>query len=217
MALVKYNNNSISAVTSTASMPSGALVPIKTLTASSSSTVNFAHGSNDVVFDNTYPIYKFEIINVHPSANAQFMIHFSTDGGSNFNTNMQTAAFQVYHKEDDTSTQLNYRAGDDLTNGTNGDGVTSTYAPISQTIGNDDKMCGVSTIYVFNPSSTTFVKHFMATTQVYMDRDSPQLASVTQYYAGYINTTSAVNAVSFKMFEGTIDSGTFKLYGIKDS
>ena len=216
MALVKYNDNSISAVTTTG-LAEGSLVPIKTLTASSSSTVNFAHGSNDVVFDNTYPIYKFEIINVHPSANAQFMIHFSTDGGSNFNTNMQTAAFQVYHKEDDTSTQLNYRAGDDLTNGTNGDGVTSTYAPISQTIGNDDKMCGVSTIYVFNPSSTTFVKHFMATTQVYMDRDSPQLASVTQYYAGYINTTSAVNAVSFKMFEGTIDSGTFKLYGIKDS
>jgi hypothetical protein len=216
MALVKYNNNSISNVTTTA-LAEGSLVPIKTLTASSSSTVNFAHGSNGVVFDNTYPIYKFEIINIHPSDNAQFMIHFSTDGGSNFNTNMQTAAFQVYHKEDDTSTQLNYRAGDDLTNGTNGDGVTSTYAPISQTIGNDNKMCGVSTIYVFNPSSTTFAKHFMATTQVYMDRDSPQLASVTQYYVGYINTTSSVDAVSFKMFEGTIDSGTFKLYGIKDS
>jgi len=190
----------------------GNQVLLSTSTASNSSTVNITSG-----IDSTYPIYKFEVINAHPSDNSQIMIHFSTDGGSNFNTNMQTAAFQVYHKEDDTSTQLNYRAGDDLTNGTNGDGATSTYAPISQTIGNDNKMCGVSNIYLFNPSSTTFVKHFMATTQVYMDRDSPQLASVTQYYTGYINTSSAVNAVSFKMFEGTIDSGTFKMYGIKDS
>jgi len=190
----------------------GSQVLLSTSTASNSSTVNITSG-----IDSTYPIYKFEVINAHPSDNSQIMIHFSTDGGSNFNTNMHTAAFQVYHREDDADTQLNYRAGDDLTNGTNGDGVTSTYAPISQTIGNDNKMCGVSNIYLFNPSSTTFVKHFIATTQVYMDRDTPQLASVTQYYAGYINTTSAVNAVSFKMFEGTIDSGTFKMYGIKDS
>jgi len=190
----------------------GNLVLLSTSTASSSSTVNITSG-----IDSTYPIYKFEVINAHPSDNSQLRLNFSTDGGSNFNTNMQTTAFQVYHKQDDTSTQLNYRTGDDLTNGTDGDGVTNQFAPISQTIGNDNKMCGVSNIYLFNPSSTTFVKHFTATTQVYMDRDTPQLASVTQYYAGYINTTSAVNAISFKMTEGTIDSGTFKLYGIKDS
>jgi len=189
----------------------GSLVLISTTTvSSSSSTVNITSG-----IDSTYKEYIIKAINIHPSDNAQFMIHFSADGGSNFNTNMQTAAFQVYHKEDDSSTQLNYRAGDDLLNGTNGDGVTSTYAPISQTIGNDAKMCGESIIHLFDPSNITFIKNFMATTQVYMDRDTPQLASVTQYYAGYVNTTSAINAVSFKMFEGTIDSGTFKLYGVK--
>ena len=190
---------------------SGNLVLISTTTvSSSSSTVNITSG-----IDSTYKEYIIKAINIHPSANSQFMIHFSVDGGSNFNTNMQTAAFQVYHTENDGSTQLNYRAGDDLTNGTNGDGDTSTYAFLSNTIGNDAKMCGDSIIHLFDPSNTTFVKNFMAKTQIYMDRDSPQLASVIQYYAGYVNTTSAVNAVSFKMFEGTIDSGTFKLYGVK--
>ena len=67
MALVKYNNNSISAVTSAASFPAGALTLIKTLTASSSSTLSFVHGSSDVVLDSTYPIYKFVYINCHPA------------------------------------------------------------------------------------------------------------------------------------------------------
>ena len=66
MALVKYNNNSISAVTSTG-LATGSLVPIKTLTASSSATLSFVHGSNGVVLDSTYPIYRFEFINMHPA------------------------------------------------------------------------------------------------------------------------------------------------------
>ena len=82
MGLVKYNNNSISAVTSTG-LATGSLVPIKTLTASSSATLSFVDGSDGVVLDSTYPIYVFKLINIHPSASdAFFEINFSTDSGS---------------------------------------------------------------------------------------------------------------------------------------
>jgi hypothetical protein len=108
MALVKYNNNSISAVTSASSIPSGALVPIKTLTASSSSTLSFVHGSSDVVFDNTYPIYVFKFINTHPSANGnQFQFNMTTDG-SNYNVTKTSTMFYSVHKEDDSNQNLAY-------------------------------------------------------------------------------------------------------------
>ena len=188
----------------------GSLVLISTTTISSgSSTVNITSG-----IDSTYKEYIIRAINVHPSANSQLSIHFSVDGGSNFNTNMTTTVFQSFHREDDSSTSLNYRTGDDIFNGTDEDGNTSTHATLCNTIGNDAKMCGESIIHLFNPSSTTFVKHFMARTQTYMDRDTTQLASTDNYCAGYVNTTSAVNAVSFRMNSGNIDSGTFKLYGV---
>ena len=187
----------------------GSLVLISTTTASSSSTVNITSG-----IDSTYKEYIIKAINVHPSANAQLEIHFSIDGGSNFNTNIHTCVFQSFHREDDSSTSLNYRTGDDLAVGTDEDSNTSTYATLCNTIGNNDNMCGESIIHLFDPSSTTFVKHFIARTQTYMDRDTTQLASTDNYHAGYVNTTSAVNAVSFRMNGGNIDSGTFKLYGV---
>ena len=187
----------------------GSMVLLSTTTASSSSTVNITSG-----IDSTYKEYIIKAINVHPSANAQLEIHFSVDGGSNFNTNMTTSVFQSFHREDDSSTSLNYRTGDDLANGTDEDSNTSTYATLCNTIGNDAKMCGESIIHLFEPSSTTFVKHFIARTQTYMDRDSTQLASTDNYCAGYVNTTSAVNAISFRMTSGNIDAGTIKMYGI---
>ena len=107
MALVKYNNNSISAVTSASSIPSGAMTHIKTLTASSSGTLSFVHGSSDVVLDSTYPIYKFEFINMHPSNNAvNFQFNMSTDGGSNYNVTKTTTFIDVYHYENDSSSGL---------------------------------------------------------------------------------------------------------------
>ena len=99
MALVKYNNNSISAVTSAASIPSGALTHIKTLTASSSSTISFVHGSSDVVLDSTYPIYVFKFINIHPSEQEHLFFNLSIDSGSNYNVDKVSTLFQVAHNE----------------------------------------------------------------------------------------------------------------------
>ena len=206
MALVKYNNNSISAVTSAASIPSGAMTLIKTLTASSSSTLSFVHGSSDVVLDSTYPIYVFKFINIHPSTDdKKFEFNMSVDTGSNYNVAKTTTWFQAYHAENDAGAALAYNTSVDLAQGTGFQTISGNVGIVS-----DSNVGGY--LHLFNPSSTTFVKHFIArvcsTQQSYANE---------QYTAGYINTNSAIDEVSFKMASGNIDSGTIKLYGIKDS
>ena len=207
MALVKYNNNSISAVTSASSIPSGALTHIKTLTASSSSTLSFVHGSSDVVLDSTYPIYKFSFINIHSSANDKgLQFNMSVDGGSNYNVTKTTTSFRSRHAEDDSYAVLEYRTGEDLAQSTD-----FKYITAGQGNGNDED--GAAELFLFSPSSTTFVKHFLSRSIMYYEINAP----FNWFMSGYGNTTSAVNAIQFKMNSGNIDSGTIKLYGIKDS
>jgi len=208
MALVKYNNNSISAVTSAASIPSGALVPIKTLSASSSSTLSFVDGSSDVVLDSTYPIYVFKFINIHASAQANFSVGFR-DGGSDYDATKTTTSFSAYHDEGDSATSLAYQTGDDLAQS------TSFQRLVSGSLGTQNDSGLVGELFLFNPSSTTFVKHFIAKTQYFTYHSTPY--SFNTFVAGYCNTTTAIDGVQFKMESGNVDSGTIKLYGIKDS
>ena len=207
MALVKYNNNSISAVTSAASIPSGAMTLIKTLTASSSSTLSFVHGSSDVVLDSTYPIYVFKFINMHPADDdAMFTFNLSIDSGSNYNVTKTTTAHRAYHTEAGAAPTLEYYPQIDLAQST-------SFQPIAGEIGNanDESMSGY--LHLFNPSSTTFVKHFMTN----VSQNTYHNLAMNTFTAGYGNITSAVDAVQFKMDTGNLDSGTIKLYGIKDS
>jgi len=206
MALVKYNNNSISSVTSGASFPAGAMTLIKTLTASSSSTLSFVDGSSDVVLDNTYPIYLFKFINIHPSAHIEFAFNASIDTGSNYNVAKTTTTVANWHAENGASSGISY-IDEDLANGTGVARISGdTYTD------NDSSMSGE--MYLFNPSSTTFIKHFMADTQR-MDYSSQGYTN-RWLSSGYINSTSAVDAIQFSMVSGTFD-GLIKLYGIKDS
>ena len=206
MALVKYNNNSISAVTSTG-LAEGSLVPIKTLTASSSATLSFVHGTDGVVLDSTYPIYKFEFINCHPATNnTPFKFQVSTDGGSNYNTTLTSTTFRAYHYENGSAAALEYRTGDDQAQGT-------AFQQITNNVGNANDESLAGTLFLYNPSSTTFVKHFMCNTNEY----NATVVSLNYFTAGYFNTTSAINAVQFKFDSGNIDAGKIKLYGIKDS
>jgi len=208
MSLVKYNNNSISAVTSAASVPSGAMTHIKTLTASSSSTLSFVHGSSDVVLDSTYPIYVFKFYNIHADTDAtQFTFNFSTDSGSNYNVAKTTTVFIAYHNEGDSDTGLPYVLDADLAQGTGFQNLSEQGFMSSDA---DHSLTG--SMNLFNPSSTTFVKHFLSDT-TYANRTD---YSINFFGGGYGNTTSAVNAVQFKSSSGTFD-GTIKLYGIKDS
>src|SRR6056300_1966057 len=119
MALVKYNNNSISAVTSAASIPSGALVPIKTITASSDAAISFVDGSSDVVLDSTYPIYVFKYINIHASNDdVRFQFQGNAAGGSGFNETITSTGFDVYHAESGAASALRYLSGSDQAQGT---------------------------------------------------------------------------------------------------
>ena len=201
MALVKYNNNSLSSVTSAPNFPAGAMTLISTTTASSDSTISITSG-----IDSTYPIYVFKFISVHPSAdNVHFRVNFR-DGGSSYDATKTTNYFRAYADEADSSTSLAYSGGNDLANGTGVQNLTE-----GQGNGNDESFSGE--MFLFDPSSTTFVKHFISRLQSYNQAD----ISYESYVAGYCNVTAAIDGVQFDMTSGNIDAGTIKLYGIKDS
>ena len=206
MALVKYNNNSISAITAASGLTSGAMTLIKEQTASSSSTIDFVDGTSDVVLDSTYPIYKFVYINCHPATdNVRLQFNLSTDSGSNYNVTKTSTSWRAQHGEDDSSGKIEYDAALDLAQSTSDQ-------PLGDS-GNDNDQALSGYIFLFSPSSTTFVKHYITTSDGSRWNDLQQ-----QYFiSGYGNTTSAVNGVRFQMSSGNIDAGTIKLYGIKDS
>ena len=203
--LVKHNNNSISAITSSGQLAQGKMTLLQTQTASSSASISFT--SN---IDSTYPIYLFKFINIHPATDgAEFTINFSTDSGSNYNVAKTTTFFVAYNAESESSSGVTYIDSLDIAQGT---GV----ANIFYNVGNENDESASGTLHLFNPSSTTFVKHFMSTFNVYNNSGSNG-NSVQVDVAGYGNTTSAIDGVQFAMSSGNIDSGTIKLYGIKGS
>ena len=186
----------------------GSLILIKTLTASSSATLSFVNGASDVVLDSTYKEYMFIFNNMHPATNqAYFQFNLSADTGSNYNVTKTTTFFQAYNTEDGTDQGLSYQTARDLAQATGAQYLTRQIGN-----GNDDAASGY--LRLFNPSSTTFVKHFKAISSNNYGGDTYYM---NNYVAGYGNTTSAVDAVQFSMSSGNMDSGTFKLYGIKDS
>ena len=206
MALNYANNQSLSNITVLpASISGGALTLLETQTASSSATISFT--SN---IDSTYDAYMFKFYDIHPSANSQLQFNLSTDSGSNYNVTKTSTFFQSFHEEVEptdiygiTGGGLQYDTSEDLAQSTSN-------KEISYFIGtdNDQSCCGTLTLY--NPSSTTFVKHFISRINNYWYAD----ASMDTFTAGYGNTTSAIDAVQFSMSSGNIDSGVIKLYGV---
>jgi hypothetical protein len=187
----------------------GSMVLIKTLTASSSGTLSFVDGSASVVLDNTYPIYVFKFFDIHPATNAaEISFNVSIDSGSNYNVAKTTTCHRSYHTEDDNNATLDYVGDFDLAQGTG-------FQPLALNQGNANDESAVGTLTLFNPSSTTFVKHFIFSGNNSHDASNP--GAVSGFFAGYANTTSAVDAIQFKMSTGNIDAGTIKMYGIKDS
>jgi len=221
MALTKFNYNSFD-VTPVASKAMGfnsdadgltsisptSMVLIKTLTASSSATLSFLNGSDDVVFDSTYPIYLFKFINIHPATD-QVDFSWQTDTGTNtsYNQTITSTAFRAAHDEADTEIEaVSYRTADDQAQGT-------AFNLLGYDTGsdNDQNICGQ--LYLFSPSSSTYVKHFIAVMQNAVRDDVSQRHTSS----GYVNTTTALTRVQFKFSSGNMDAGKIKLYGIKDS
>ena len=200
MALLFAKNNSLSAVTALpASVSGGGLNLISTQTASSSATIDFTSG-----IDSTYKEYIFKFYDIHPATDStHFTFQGSTNGGSSYGLTMTTTSFQTNHQENGSGADLYYYAGGDLAQSTN-------FKRISVFVDNDADSNSSGTLHLFNPSDSTFVKHFIA--RISLNQSASLM--VDNYSAGYFNTTSAIDAIQFKMASGNIDAGTIKLYGV---
>jgi len=207
MSIVKLNNKAVSNATAFGSITSlGSMTFIKKLTASSSATLSFVDGSDGVVLDDTYKEYVFTFKDIHPQnsgANALFEFQGSTDGGSTYGVTITSTAFFAYHNEADSITSLSYDVNDDLAQSTN-------FQHLCNRTHNDNDSCMVGTLQLFNPSSTTFVKHFLGNCNSMHENPMP----INERVAGYFNTTNAINAIQFKFNTGNIDAGDICLYGI---
>ena len=202
MALIKLSNNGVKNITSVGSVGTGDLVFISKQTASSSASISFTSG-----IDSTYKEYVFYFNNIHTANDGvDITFNLSTDSGSNYNVSKVTTYFTAYQLESDATQGLIYDSS-------NGDMVGTGFANIHRDLGNgnDESLSGY--FHLFNPSSSVFVKHFMSSSNLVQLNDQCIVAHV----AGYGNTTNPVDAIQFKASSGNIDSGTIKLYGIKDS
>ena len=206
MSIVKLNNNGVKNATEFGSITGlGQLIFIKKVTASSSGTVSFVNGASSVVLDSTYKEYLFTFKNIHPATdNVSFQFNGSDDTSSHsYDVTKTTTAFNAYHNEADSETGLEYRSADDVAQGT---GFHTLTHQVSNA--NDEALGGY--LHLFDPSNTTFVKHFIA---VISNNNEDSHAQVN-YSGGYFNTTSAITAIQFKMSSGDIDAGDICLYGI---
>jgi len=183
-----------------AGVPTGSLILLSTQTASASASIEFTSG-----IDSTYDSYVFKFINCHPATNqSAFDFQASTDGGSTYATTLTSTVFFAQHNENDAGTKFEYNTGEDSAQST-------SFQTLFFNTGSDADESGSGTLTIYNPSSTTFVKHFISRchNNHYADRTGDI------YVAGYFNTTSSIDAIKFQFNNGNIDDGTIKMYGVK--
>jgi hypothetical protein len=193
-------NASVTGITVLAGASADGITLISSQTASASASISFTTG-----LDSTYKAYKFVFSNIHIATDgAEFTFNGSTDSGSNYNVTKTTTYFLAEHDEAGTSGTSSYQTARDLAQSTD-------FQDLGVDLGNDNDHASNGSLIIFNPSSTTYVKHFICTLQQSHQND----LSLVGHIAGYFNTTSAINAIQFKMNSGNIDAGTIYLYGIK--
>ena len=177
-----------------------------TTTTISSAVANVAFTSG---IDSTYDVYKFVFYDIGCSATwAYFSFNGSTDGGSNYNVTKTSVLWNADHTESGTTGGPQYEAADDHAQGTG-------YQYLGHALGGSDAdACAAGEIYLYAPSSTTYMKHWYSE-EVEMYSNSARI--IHNYTGGYFNTTSAINAIDFKMSTGNIDAGVIKMYGLSKS
>ena len=181
---------------------SGAMKLIRSQTASNSANITFATNINS-----TYDVYIFRFMDIGTTVDGpDFLLYASIDGGTSYGVTKTTTTFRTHHNEADNATNLSYQAAWDQAQSTNAQVIVTG-------INDDADAVAVGEVTLFAPSSTTYVKHFLAVTQEYEYSNYSQ----QQFTGGYYNTTSAINAIKFQMSSGNINTGTIKLYGISKS
>ena len=168
-------------------------------TASDSASISFTSG-----IDSTYDHYMFVFVNMRPVTNSQqFKWQVSSDGGSSYGMTTTSTAFRYYHYEDNTASGGGYVSGDAVTQST-------SYIPTLEQIGSAGDQSASGILHLYSPSSTTYMKNFachvasMHTLGIILDCST----------SGIVNSTSAINAIDFKMGSGNIADGTIKMYGV---
>jgi len=179
---------------------------IKTLTASGDSSLSFVDGASSVVLDSTYDEYMFVMTDINPAtdkAEFGFQVNATDDAGGGYDTStIQSTVFRPYHYENDSATDLAYVAAWDQANGT-------AFQILIPDIGNGADECGAGILHLFSPASTTYVKHFYHISNSYQGSDITE----NVFVAGYINDTTAIDEIQFKMSSGNFD-GVIQLFGI---
>ena len=206
MALVKLNNRGVRSATTFGSISGlGEMRFIKKLTSDGSDDdLTFIDGTDDVVLDDTYKEYLFTFNNIHPETdNKNFTFQGSTDSGSSYGVAATTTYFQAYHREDGGVSGVGYDTVSD-------DAQSTSFLNLIAQVGNaNDESCS-GYLHLFNPSSTTFVKHFISNMNMAAYNDY----SFNVFKGGYFNTTSAIDAIQFKQSADEIQGGDICLYGI---
>ena len=201
MSIVKLSNNGVKNATAFGSITGlGDLVFISRSTASSSSSLSITSG-----ISSTYKEYIFMFNNIHPASASNFTFNLSADSGSNYNVTKTTSVFYYYHQESGSDAGGGYVTSLDLAQST-------AYQPLGNVEADNDTSCS-GYLHIFEPSSTTFVKHFVSRVNVVYPATTDYTSDY--YIAGYGNTTSAIDAIDFKMASGNIDSGKIDMYGVK--
>ena len=204
MALIKLNNRGVKDATAFGSITSlGELTFISKQTASSSASISFTSG-----IDSTYKEYIFYFVNIHPSAESVFSFQADTGTNTNYNQTITSTSFRAYNREDDGERGLGYISAGDQAQGT---GFQHLMESPQLGTNNDENLNGY--LHIFNPSSSVFVKHFIARTLSQNDDSQPAYV-LDGYFAGYFNTTTALTRFQFKFASGNIDSGDILLFGL---
>ena len=204
MSIVKLNNKAVSNATSFGSITSlGSMTFIKKLTASGSATLSFVDGTDGVVLDDTYKEYVFTFKNIHPATNSKLQFQVDTGTNTSYNQTVTNTNFRAFQKEDGSNPTLTYQADYDQAQGT-------SFVIIGDSVGTDNDENIGGSLQLFNPSSDTFVKHFISRTNTTQSSGY----TVDMFIAGYFNTQTPLTRVQFKMSSGNIDAGDICLYGI---
>ena len=176
----------------------GTLIPIATQTLSGDSTIDFTSG-----LDSTYDEYLFIFNNIHPSDDNANLFMLGRDGSTAFDASAITTLFISHNNEAGSSSGLQYQTGTD--------DVGTSGVHIAEGVGNANDENESGWLRLYNPSSTTYVKHFMSRfSRMYPGDDS----QVDDFIGGYFNVTAAIDGIQFKLSAGTLDLGTIQLFGV---
>jgi len=187
------------AIMGVAGVSTGDVVLLSSQTASGDASISFTSG-----ITSTYGEYIFKFYNMAPATNgADFRFQANASGQSGYNETMTTTFFRGEHYENNSIAVLGYLTGYDQAQGTG-------FQQIGVDVGADADQSCAGELHLFNPSSTTYVKHFYS--RLSSSASSDYL--LDNFSAGYFNVTAAIDDVQFKMTSGNFD-GTIKMWGVK--